>query len=271
MLRILLYLSMPTIAEVTDHLEFIAPLSLQESYDNCGLLTGERSGVCTGILCTLDVTPAVVKEAILKNCNCIVAHHPLLFKGLKQITPTGFVEKSIIEAIKNNIAIYAAHTNYDAIINGVNGRIADKLGLVQRSFLWEKTPETGSGLVGDLALEMSAESFLHLLKDRFHLQLVRFTHFRKSFIKKIAVCGGAGSFLISKALSVEADAYVTADIKYHEFFEAEGKLLLCDIGHYESEQFTKDLFLELLLQKFPTFAVLKSEVKTNPVNYFTGI
>ena len=256
------------IKEIAEYLESIAPLSLQEDYDNAGLITGNNSWECTGILCTLDVTEAVVNEAITKNCNCIVAHHPIIFRGLKKINGSSHVEKVIIAAIKNDIAIYASHTNLDNIINGVNGKIADLVGLTNRQIL-AGSENIGAGMIGEI--EPTGESaFLGHLQNQFCLKLVKHTQFLNRTIRKVAVCGGAGSFLISKALAAGADAYVTSDIKYHEYFGTEGEMLLCDIGHYESEQFTVSLFIDLLLQKFPTFAILKSEVETNPVNYFTG-
>ena len=364
------------ISDLTSYIETIAPLSLQEDYDNAGLLTGDPSWECTGVLCTLDVTEDVVIEAVRRQCNCIVALHPLIFRGLKRITGSNGVERTLIAAIKNNIAVYAAHTNLDNIITGVNGKIADKLGLTNRKVLDPKqsvlqklytfVPEAdlnkvrdalfaagagdisqysecsfthpgtgtfkpgvgtdpysgsvgvrqneseiklevilpnykrnavlqalfrshpyeevaydlinlanmytniGAGLIGDIE-PVSELEFLMILKSAFNDGTIRHTPFTGGEIKRVAVCGGAGSLLISRALSQGADAYVTGDIKYHEFFDAVGTMLLCDIGHYESEQFTTDLFVDLLLQKFPTFAVLKSEVRTNPVHYFTGI
>jgi dinuclear metal center YbgI/SA1388 family protein len=256
------------ITEITDYLESISPLSLQEDYDNAGLITGNYSWECTGILCTLDVTESVIKEAINKKCNCIVAHHPIIFRGLKKINGNNYVEKAIIAAIKNDIAIYASHTNLDNIINGVNGKIADRIGLTNRQIL-AGSENIGAGLIGEIN-PTEEIAFLKHLQYQFCLKLIKHTPLLNKPIKKVAICGGAGSFLISKALAAGADAYVTSDIKYHEFFDAEEQMLLCDIGHYESEQFTVSLFEDLLLQKFPTFAVLKSEVATNPVHYFTG-
>jgi dinuclear metal center YbgI/SA1388 family protein len=363
------------ISDLTSYIQDVAPLSLQEDYDNAGLLIGDPSWECTGILCTLDVTEEVVEEAIQKKCNCIVAHHPLIFRGLKRITGNTQVEKTVIAAIKSDVAVYAAHTNLDNIINGVNGKIADKLGLKNRKVLdykasvlqklftfvpaadLEKVRDalfhagagdisrytecsfihpgtgtykpgdgtnpykgtvgvrqdeeeiklevilpryrknavlqalfrshpyeevaydlvdlvnnhegTGSGIFGEID-PIAEHEFLTMLNDTFNNCVIKHTPFTGRMVKKVAVCGGAGSFLISKALNVGADAYVTGDVKYHEFFGAENRMLLCDIGHYESEQFTTDLFVELLEQKFPTFAVLKSEIRTNPVHYFTG-
>ena len=363
------------ISDLTSYIQNVAPLSLQEEYDNAGLILGDPSWECTGILCALDVTEEVVEEAIRKKCNCIVAHHPLIFRGLKKITGDTQVERTVIAAIRNNIAVYAAHTNLDNIINGVNGKIADKLGLKNRRVIDHKASVlqklftfvpaadldkvrdalfsagagnisrytecsfthpgmgtfkpgegtdpysgvvgvrqneeeiklevilpaykrnavlqalfrahpyeevaydlvnmannhdgTGSGIIGDID-PVSEEEFLTILNRTFNNGAIRHTPYTGKKVARVAICGGAGSFLISKALSLGADAYVTGDVKYHEFFGAEARMLLCDIGHYESEQFTTDLFIELLEQKFPTFAVLKSEIRTNPVHYFTG-
>lgn len=363
------------ISDLTSYLQTVAPLALQEEYDNAGLLLGDPYWECAGVLCTLDVTEEVINEAVIKKCNCIVAHHPLIFRGLKRITGSNDVEKTIIAAIKNNIAVYAAHTNLDNVIIGVNGKIADKLGLTNRKVLEPKTSVlqklytfvpaadldkvrdalfaagagdisqysecsfthpgtgtfkpgvgtdpysgtigvrqhekevklevilpsykknivlqalfqshpyeevaydlinlanehtgTGSGIIGDIE-PVEDYTFLNFLYTQFNNGAIRHTAAKGKRISRVAVCGGAGSFLIAKALSAGADAFITGDIKYHEFFGAEGRMLLCDIGHYESEQFTTDLFIELLLHKFPTFAVLKSEVRTNPVHYFTG-
>ncbi|MBC7828171.1 MAG: Nif3-like dinuclear metal center hexameric protein [Chitinophagaceae bacterium] len=362
------------IAAVIEYLESIAPSSYQELYDNAGLLTGSADWDCKGILCSLDATDEVIQDAMTKQCNLIVAHHPIIFNGLKKINGKNYVERAVITAIKNDIAVYAIHTNLDNIIEGVNGRIADQLGLLNRRILCpkpaslkklftfvpvdhveavrraifdagagnignysecsfdaegtgtfkgnEKTdpfvgekgkrhyekelklevvipahlqqpvvnalkdahpyeevaydvvdlsnqhPGLGGGMMGDLQEEMAETTFLQLVKQQFKLPLIRHTPFINRPVKKIAICGGAGSFLVSKALAHHADVYITADIKYHEFFDADGKMLLCDIGHYESEQFTTDLLAEILHKKFPTFAVLKSDIQTNPVHYY---
>ncbi|GAC1536837.1 MAG: hypothetical protein NVS3B15_17230 [Sediminibacterium sp.] len=260
-------------------LEATAPLAYQESYDNAGLLTGDPGWTCTGILCTLDATEAVILEARQKGCNLVVAHHPIIFGGLKKITGRNYVEKTVIAAIKNDIAIYAIHTNLDNMADGVNNRMADKLGLINRRILAPKYDiiplandyqSVGSGLVGELPEPLNETGFLHMLKTSFELDLVRHTPLLGKKLQKVALCGGAGSFLIGKALAAGADIYISADIKYHEFFDANNRLVIADIGHWESEQFTTDLLVEILQAKFPTFAVLKSEIKTNPVNYFLG-
>ena len=362
------------IQEITAFLELVAPPVLQESYDNAGLLTGDSQWECTGIITTLDATEDVVHEAIEKKCNLIVAHHPIIFGGLKKITGKNYVEKTIITAIKNDIAIYAIHTNLDNVLHGVNAAMADKLGLINRTILKPKNEtlkklftfvpvefaenvrsaifnaggghisnysecsfniagqgtfkpgegsnpftgkrgirhtedeikmemifpawmeqavlkamlaahpyeevaydiigldnqnqQVGSGMVGELPEPLSETGFLELLKEKFNLSVIRHTALLNKQVKKVALCGGAGSFLIGAAAATGAGFYITGDIKYHEFFDANNRLVVADIGHYESEQFTIDLLFDILSQKFPTFAVQKTGVKTNPVHYF---
>ena len=363
------------INEITGFLETIAPPSLQEAYDNAGLLTGDRNADCTGVVISLDVTEEVVIEAIEKKCNLIVAHHPIIFKGLKKINGKTYVERVIIAAIKNDIAIYAIHTNLDNVLAGVNGKIAEKLGLLNVRILQQKesrlkklvtfappsmakkvqealftagaghigkysecsfisegtstfTPgeganpttgkvgeresgtelkmefifqahkeeeliramteaheyeevaydiiplgnylsNTGSGVVGDLPEAISEKEMLQQLQDIFHIPAIRHSPLTGKPIQKIALCGGAGSFFVEKAKATGADIYISYDMKYHEFFDAEGVILLADIGHYESEQYTMELLFDLLREKFLNFAVLKTAVNTNPVHYFT--
>lgn len=365
---------MPTIADIIKVLEELAPPSYQESYDNCGLLTGDASMECTGIICTLDATEDVVQEAVAHGCNMIVAHHPIIFSGLKKITGRSYVERTVIAAIKNDIAIYAIHTNLDNLLTGVNGKMADKLGLVNRKILLHKqnnlvklavfTPEkdadkvrdamfkagaghigkysecsfnikgtgtfkpgegtdphigevgkrehaseekievilpvyrrdpvveamleahpyeevaydlvaltnyfheVGSGLYGQLPEPMDEKEFLTLLKTQFNLQVIRHTPLLGKNVKTVALCGGAGSFLIKNALAVKADIYITSDIKFHEFFDAEGRMVIADVGHWESEQFTIDLLHEVLQNSFADTTIFRSAVKTNPLNYF---
>ncbi|MBD0366886.1 MAG: Nif3-like dinuclear metal center hexameric protein [Flavisolibacter sp.] len=363
------------IKEIINVIELFAAPELQEEYDNAGLITGNGADVCTGVLCSLDATVDVVKEAIQKGCNLVVAHHPIIFKGLKRINGKTYVEQVIIEALKNDIAIYAAHTNLDNVVLGVNGTIAQKLKLKDTQILAPKqrmlrrlitfapndkaeavrqaifavgaghignysecsfnsegtgtfkaeegadpyvgdvgkqhqeietkieivfpfyletqvvkalidnhpyeevaydifTMENvhfgiGAGIIGALEAPMPEEAFLQLIKDTFQAGVVRHTSLRSKPVEKVAVCGGAGAFLIKKAVAMGADFYITADVKYHEFFDAEGRLVIADVGHYESEQYTVDLLHSLIAKKFPTFAVLKTEVNTNPVLYFS--
>ena len=363
------------IKEIAQYLESIAPLSLQESYDNAGLIVGNSDGECSGILTSLDVTEEVVEEAVRRNCNLIVGHHPVIFKGLKKLNGKSYVERTVIAAIKNDIAIYAIHTNLDNVLEGVSHKIAEKLQLqnckvlsprentleklvtfapvknaeevrtalfnagagsignydqcsfnvdgsgtfralegsdpyvgeigkqhtenetrievIFPSFLEQKIvsalksahpyeevayylqalkntrENVGSGLIGELPDPLSENELLLLLKSAFKIPVIKHTAFLNKPVKKIAVCGGAGIFLLPIAKALAADVYITGDIKYHEFFDAENQLLLADIGHYESEQFTIELLTEFLQRKFSNFAVLKTEINTNPVKYFT--
>ena len=362
------------IADIIAHLESIAPLSLQEEYDNAGLITGSAEWDCAGAIISLDATEEVVLEAVERKCNMVIAHHPIVFRGLKKINGKNYVERTIIAAIKNDIAIYAIHTNLDHVAKGVNGMIANRLGLINTTILAPKsgllkklqvfvpvaqaaqvrtalfeagaghisnysecsfnTPGTGTfkagkgskpfvgevgkqqleeeikietilpawlekkiiaamktahpyeevaydlwplanrhdkagaGMLGELPVPMAEAAFLAHIKQVFGVPVVRHTPLTGKSVKKVAVCGGAGSFLISNAIATGADFYITADVKYHEFFDADSRLVLADVGHYESEQFTVALLAGFLQEKFPTFAALKTGVKTNPVNYF---
>lgn len=362
------------IKEIIGALEIFAAPELQEDYDNAGLITGDPGMDCTGALCCLDVTTDVLAEALSKNCNLVIAHHPIIFKGLKRLNGRNYVERVIIEAIRNNIAIYACHTNLDNVILGVNQKMAEKLGLTNSRILAPKkkmlrrlitfapvdqaekvragvfaagaghigkyaecsfnslgtgtfkaeegadpyvgeigkqhreeetkieivypfyleqqvvealvashpyeevaydifTMENvhfgiGAGIIGDLKTSMAEADFLSVIKEAFQLKVLKHTALRDKVVKTVALCGGSGAFLIPKAVSMGADFYISADIKYHEFFDAEGRTVVADIGHYESEQYTIDLLHDLVAKKFPTFAVLKTTVNTNPVSYF---
>jgi len=361
------------IKDVTDYLENIAPRAYQESYDNAGLITGNPSDEVTAILVTLDCTEAVVREAIDTKCNLIIAHHPIVFKGLKKLTGSNYVERTVLLAVRNNIAIYAIHTNLDNVHNGVNRKIAEKIGLRNLQVLLPKTDTLsklvtfipkknteevlgaiheagagqighynncsfrvagtgtfrpnenanphigeslkqeyveedrvevifprhlesrimdalrrshpyeevahyltsllndnqggGSGMVGGLESGLEPREFLQRLKERMGLSVVRHTHLLDKPVKKVAVCGGAGSFLLPKAIQAGAQVYISADFKYHEFFDADNRIIIADIGHYESEVFTKDLMKEVLTKKFPTFAINFSGTVTNPISY----
>lgn len=364
------------ILQVIRELESFAPLAYQESYDNAGLITGNAQWECTGALCTLDATVEVLMEAKEKNANLVVAHHPIVFKGLTKITGKNYVEEAIIYAIKHDIAIYAIHTNLDNVWGGVNSVIAEKIGLINCGILQPKTSiltklitfvptpqlaqvqealfaagagqigeyaetsfgtegmgtfrgsalsnptigtpgiresvaetrlevilpsylesqvvaamkaahpyeevaydliplrnanqRVGSGIIGQLESPMEEKAFFSHISQVFGLKLIKHTPFLGKKLQKIALCGGAGSFLIRDAIAAGADCYISADIKYHEFFDADKKLVLADIGHWESEQYTIELLFSLITAKFPNFAVLKTSVQTNPVRYFLG-
>ena len=260
-----------TIKEITALLEAVAPVHLQESYDNAGLIVGNPETEVTGILFSLDAIESIVDEAVTKGCNLVVSHHPIVFKGLKRFNGSNYVERVVIKAIQNNIALYAIHTNLDNVLyRGVNERIGQRLGLQQMSVLAPKpgSTETGAGIVGQLPAAMSETAFLEMLKTTMKTACVRHTAFRDKPVSRVAVCGGAGSFLLAEAKKSDADVFVTADFKYHEFFDAEGRLVICDIGHYESEQFTIELLFEIIYEKYPNFALHLTKRNTNPVHYY---
>ncbi len=363
-----------TVKEIIQPLEAFAPPIYQESYDNSGLQVGDMDQEIKGVLLSLDVTEAILDEAIAHNCNMIVAHHPLIFSGLKRITGCNYVERVVQKAIKNDIAIYAAHTNLDNMRNGVNAKIAEKLGLERTSILsamgsslnklytyappdaadkvrdalfaagagdigkysecsfnsrgmgsfrpaadarpaigeaggpretveevkievlvpkhaqaailralFQSHPyeevayelvalqntnqEIGAGMIGYFAEPMEESLFLGYLKDKMKVNCIKYTALRGKTVQKVAFCGGSGSVLLKDAIAAGADVFITGDFKYHQFFDAEGKIIICDIGHYESEQFTPEIFKEILTEKFPNFAVLLSNLVTNPVKY----
>ena len=348
------------IKEVIQYLETIAPSSYQESYDNAGLIVGNANWELAGTLICLDSTEAVIEEAIEKKCNLVIAHHPIVFKGLKRFNGKNYIERTVIKAIKADIAIYAIHTNLDNVYkNGVNAKIAERLGLKKTRILApkkhlkklfafmpielsgtvksalfkagagsvnEKTKLSyttigvgtmgkqgaaiaklevhfpaavehkivatlekmmpsnaitydilplenalntiGSGMIGILPKSMNELAFLSFLKKAMHVSCIKHTSLLGKKIKTVAVCGGAGGFLLPKAIRQKADIFITADYKYHEFFDANEQLIIADIGHYESEQFTIELLYGLLTQKFRNFAVQITETNTNPVQYF---
>jgi dinuclear metal center YbgI/SA1388 family protein len=260
--------------EVIDFLESIAPLHLQESYDNSGLLIGQREHEVKGALICLDCTEAVLDEALAKGCNMIISHHPAIFYGVKKFTGSTITERIIAKAIKNDLILYAIHTNLDNTLNnGVNEQIARKLGMeidgVLKGMSGNANPMIGAGLLGYFQQPMSEMKFLQLVKERMKAQVVRHTALTNRSIQRVAVCGGSGSFLIEDARKAGAHALVTSDLKYHQFFDADGDLIICDIGHYESEQYTIDLLQSLISGNFPTFAAHCTGINTNPVQYFT--
>ena len=259
------------IKQITNFLESYAPLEYQESYDNCGLIIGDANAEVKGALITLDCTEAIIDEAIATGCNLVIAHHPIIFSGIKKLNGSNYIERTVIKAIKNDIAIYAIHTNLDNVHNGVSAKIAEKLGLENCKVLLPKEDLNinlvGSGSIGELNLPVDAQVFIENLKLNMQTDCVRHTPLVKQQIKTVAVCGGSGSFLLKHAIAAKADIFITADFKYHEFFDAENKIVIADIGHYESEQFTKDLIYDLLVKNFTKFAVRLSKVNTNPIKY----
>jgi dinuclear metal center YbgI/SA1388 family protein len=361
------------VKDIIKTIELFAPLQLQEHYDNSGLIIGDSDQSISGILLCLDVTEEVLQEALANKCNFIISHHPLIFTGLKKITGKDATQKIIITAIKNQLAIYAAHTNLDNITGGVNSKICEKLGLINQTILQpksgllkklitycplehsenlsqalfkagagqignysdcsfssegmgtyrgsektnpfigepgklQKTSEqkietifpswlekeilnqlfenhpyeevafdvisldnqykkAGSGMVGELPEEVSELEFLNTLKIKFNARGIRYSKLLNKKVKKVAVCGGSGSFLLKDAIRSGADLFITSDFKYHQFFEAEEKIVIADIGHYESEQYTLEIIYAIIMKKIPTFVVRFSEINTNPINY----
>jgi dinuclear metal center YbgI/SA1388 family protein len=363
------------VKDITQLLEDYAPLAYQEDYDNAGLLVGNFNQKINKVLICLDCTEAVIDEAIKENCDLIIAHHPIIFKGIKKLNGKNYVERVIIKAIENKIALYAIHTNLDNVINGVNGKICNKLSLINSKILSpkkqnlkklvtfipvnnaedvkeaifnagagnignysncsfntlgngtfkankntnpfvgeqdklhteeelkvevifdvaqqskilnallkshpyeevafdifpleNKNPQVGSGMFGELVDEMEEIEFLQNLKKVMNVSVIRHSNLLNKKIKKVAVCGGSGSFLLKDAIQAGADIFITSDFKYHEFFDADEKLLIADIGHYESEQFTQDLLLEIITENFPNFAIRLTENNTNPIKYLS--
>lgn len=362
------------ITELTTFLETIAPLALQEPYDNSGLIVGHPEQDISQALIALDCTEAIVDEAIETRSDLIITHHPIVFKGLKRFNESNYVERVVAKAIRNNIALYAIHTNLDNVQGGVNSKIMDKLGVknpailspkgnvlrklrvfvpkshseavknalfsagagnisnyaecsftntgigtflpndqatptIGKTGIREEVEETaieviysshqerkiliamyeshpyeevaydiyllenahqniGSGMIGSLAEPISSRDFLAFLKERMNVTVIRHTRELSRPIQRVAVCGGAGSFLLQKALKGGADAFISADFKYHEFFDAEDKIMIADIGHFESEQFTQHLLLEVIRKKFPNFAIQITKESTNPIKYY---
>lgn len=361
------------VQDVIDHLDALSPLAYAEDFDNVGLLVGNRNDKVTGILVTLDTLEAVVDEAIANDCNLIVSFHPIIFKGLKRLNGSNYVERAVIKAIKHGIAIFAIHTALDNAMQGVNTMICEQLDIKNpkilipqigtikklttyvpkneleslRTALFKagggaignynecsfnvdgigtfngnetsnptlgtkgqfqeeeevkltmifakhleskilqtlfkvhsyeevayevitvenKNQDIGMGMIGEFESPMAPEEFLKMIKEKMKTGCVRHSKILDKTIKKVAVLGGSGSFAISAAKVHGADAFITADLKYHDFFQAEDNILLADVGHYESEQYTKNLLVSYLTKKIPNFAIILSKTNTNPVKY----
>lgn len=258
------------IKEIVSALERFAPLPLQEGYDNAGLQIGLTEVEATGALLCLDVTEAVIDEAISLGCNFIVSHHPLLFHGCKCISNRDYIGRCIIKAIKKDITIYSAHTNLDIAPGGVSYKMADRLGMKEVSALEPHTSilaQAGLGVVGTLPEPMSEEAFLGLVKRQFDVECVRHNQLTGRAIQKVALCGGAGSDFIQKAIAKEADVYLSGEIGYHDYFGHENDLLLVEIGHYESEQYTKEILYSIIRNLLPESMIHMTKVNTNPINY----
>ena len=269
---------MNKVSEILSYITEVAPIHWQESYDNSGLLVGDANALVDKVLLTLDLTEKVIDEAIENSFHLVISHHPLIFKGLKNILVDDTTGRIITKAIKHDISIAAMHTNIDNSFYGVNRVLANQLGLKNLNILHpnfsatqqldNSATQVGSGMIGVLENEMSENDFLKIIKEKLNVRAIRHSELLNKTIRKVAICGGSGAFLINDAKRCGADVYVTADLKYHDFFDADNEILIVDAGHFETEQFTKQLFADIILKKNPKFAVQISRVNTNSVNYF---
>ena len=259
------------IKEIVSALERFAPLPLQDGFDNAGLQIGLTDAEATGALLCLDVTEAILDEAIALGYNLVISHHPLIFKGYKSITGRDYVERCILKAIKNDIVVYAAHTNLDNAPGGVNFKIAEKLGLRNvQFFAGEKEVDGvkgGEGVIGEVAEDLAADDLVLMLKERFGVECVQCNQLLRRPIRKVALCGGAGAFLLDAAIKAGADAFITGEMSYHEYFGHEQEIQICVIGHYQSEQFTGEIFRSIIQENFPDAKCCISEINTNPILY----
>ncbi|MCR5312250.1 MAG: Nif3-like dinuclear metal center hexameric protein [Bacteroidaceae bacterium] len=257
------------IRQIIGALEEYAPLALQDGYDNAGLQIGlAEDAEASGALLCLDVTEEVLDEAISYGCNMVISHHPLLFRPLKSISGRDYIERCVIKAIKNNITIYSAHTNLDSTKGGVNYKIAEKLGLEHLEWLEPKTGyDAGEGVIGLLKEPMEKEDFIALVKEQFDVDCVRYNSWNGEKVQRVALCGGAGAFLIQKAVEKKADVFITGEIGYHRFFGYEDEILLMELGHFESEQYTYEIVRDIIKNVAPELKVQNTSIDTNPINY----
>lgn len=260
---------MPTIADIIDVIEQAAPLRLQEDYDNSGLQLGDAAQECSGVLLCLDITPGVVSEAAARGCNLVVSHHPLFFKGVKHLVGATLQERAAVEAIRAGVALYSGHTNVDSAPGGVNAELASRLGLTDVKPLEPSLllPDAGMGAIGRFPEPLAPEALVERVKGVCGSPVVRCSALPASPISRMALCGGSGGSLIDLAVKRKAQAILTSDVRYHDFVDYAGRIFIIDIGHYESEHHTKEIFHRLISEKFPNFAVNYSETERNPINY----
>ena len=260
-----------TVNDILGCITEIAPLKWQEDYDNAGIQVGDVNAETHKALIALDVTEELVEEAVAKSCDLIISHHPLIFRGLKHLTPNTYIERAAVKAIKHDIAIISMHTNLDNSYLGVNRVLAENLGLVNLKLLQPSVEDPdicGAGMIGEFISPMKEHDFLSLVAERIGSPCLRHSALTGRDIRKVALCGGSGTPFMREALRCHADAYLTADIKYHDFFVPEGDILLIDGGHFETEQFMKQLIKDLIQKKIPTFAAEIAETNTNAVHYY---
>ena len=251
-------------------LEKFAPLPLQEDYDNAGLQVGLTETEVSGALLCLDVTEQVIDEAAAKGCNLVVSHHPLIFRGLKQVSDANYVQRCVRKAILQGITIVSMHTNIDNAVGGVNYKMAEKMGLSGVSMLAPKSVagiEGGSGVIGEWESPMKADAFVRMLKETFHVECVQTNALLQREIRKVALCGGAGAFLLDAALACGADAFVTGEMHYHDFFGHDQDIQICVIGHYQSEQYTSEIFKSIIEERCGGVRCFLTQCHTNPIIY----
>ena len=251
-------------------LERFAPLPLQESWANAGLQVGLTETEVSGALLCLDVNERIVDEAIQKGCNLIVSHHPLLFRGLKTISDLTDVQRTVMKAIQNGICVVSMHTNMDNVKDGVNFKIAEKLGLQQVRFFATKTVdgvEAGSGVIGELAGPLAADDFVKAVKKTFDVECAMCNELLRRPVRKVAICGGAGDFLLDAAIAEGADAFITGEMQYHQYFGYEQRIQICVIGHYQSEQFTSEIFRDIIAKECHDVKTFIAGTNTNPILY----
>ena len=257
------------VGDITAVLEAFAPLRIQESWDNSGLLIGSADDPVHGVLVGFDCTPELIREAVEKGCDLVVTHHPLIFKGLRRINGQDPVGAAVMEAVKAGVAVYAAHTTADKVLEGVSGAMARRLGLEDIRILEGEDEGVGLGCIGTLPSPLTGEQALAWVKERFGLRLIRCSRPLPTPIRRVALMGGSGASEISAALSAGAQLFISGDISYHHFFTPEGFMIM-DIGHFESEVEIVDILLAQIRKNFPNFASCKSAMldRSNPVHYF---
>ena len=256
------------VKDIVKVIEDFAPLSVQEGWDNCGLCVGSPEDEVSSVLLALDCTPELVDEAVSCGADMIVTHHPLIFSGLKRITPDDLVGAAVIKAVKAGISIYAAHTSADKVLEGVSGAMAARLGLVNVKVLADESEGVGLGAVGDLLQPVTSQQAIELVKERFGLKCLKTSKPIDGLITRVAMCGGSGASLIGEAQKSGAQLYISGDISYHNYFTREGFMIM-DVGHYESEIEIVDILFSLIKKNFPTFAVrITQNINSNPIYYF---
>ena len=255
-----------TVKEIAAYIERTAPLHWQEEYDNAGLQAGSPMTEVTGVLVSLDITEAVIDEAIRRGCNLVVSHHPLIFRPLRQVCGLSWQQRCVEKALKAGVCLYSAHTNLDNAPEGVNRRIAEIIGLKGLRALQENANGSWSGVIGTLPEVSERKVFLRLLRERFGAGGMQFCGEDGAPVRRVALCGGAGNFLLDEAKEKGADCFITGELRYHDWFEADG-MLLVQLGHYESECCAEQLLCDILLDACPQLKVLRSSVATNPVRY----